>query len=237
MDEKEIMDLITSEYSWEQVIHKIIAWEGLDPWDLDLNLLSKSFLQYIKKLKQLDFKIPAKYIIIVAVLLRMKSDHLEFIDLSLEDDAGDLTNDLEEDNINEIDTNGGIQKFEINPINVPPKRVVQRKIMINELILALKKAIKTKDRRTERRLTARKQIVLKKHNLILRIDALYERIDNLLKKIKNEEVKFSSLVDKWEKKEILNAFLPLIYLENNEKVKCRQPQIFNEIFIKRAENK
>ena len=32
--EKEIVNLMTSEYSWEQIIYKIVAWEGLDPWDL-----------------------------------------------------------------------------------------------------------------------------------------------------------------------------------------------------------
>jgi hypothetical protein len=41
MDEKDIMELITSEYSWEQIIYKIIAWEGMDPWNLDLSLLSR----------------------------------------------------------------------------------------------------------------------------------------------------------------------------------------------------
>ena len=74
------MELITSEYSWEQIIYKVIAWEGMDPWDLDITLLSKSFMAYITKMEELDFKVPAKYIIIAAVLLRMKSDHLDFIE-------------------------------------------------------------------------------------------------------------------------------------------------------------
>ncbi len=79
MEENKILDFITSEYSWEQVVYKIIAWEGLDPWDLDITRLSHAFLQYINKLKRMDFKIPAKYIIISSMLLRMKSDHLQYL--------------------------------------------------------------------------------------------------------------------------------------------------------------
>ena len=55
----DIIDLMATGHSWEQVIYKIIAWEGLDPWDLDIKELSDSFVKYIEKLKELDFKIPA----------------------------------------------------------------------------------------------------------------------------------------------------------------------------------
>ena len=56
MDESKIMDFLVSEYSWEQVIYEIIAWEGLNPWDLDLIKLADSFIVYMGKLKEMDFR-------------------------------------------------------------------------------------------------------------------------------------------------------------------------------------
>ena len=108
------MDLVTSGHSWEQVIYKIIAWEGLDPWDLDIKALSDSFMDYIEKLEELDFKIPAKYIMIASVLLRMKTDHLNFVEV-IEEDVGFADEDV-------IDNNNDEQNsFVLNPITMPPK--------------------------------------------------------------------------------------------------------------------
>ncbi len=231
MNENRIMELITSEYSWEQIIYKIIAWEGLDPWDLDLTALSRSFLQYISKLKVLDFKIPAKYIIIASVLLRMKSDHLHFIEDFIADDhfQDQMESEIEGTVIRQEEG-----KFEVNPITVPPKRYARRKIMVTELIDALRKALTTEEKRKLRGIKARKQIKVKEDNIAIRINKLYERINELMKKIRNEELKFSDLVNKWKRDNIVNTFLPLIYLDNENKVRCRQEEVFDEIYIKRG---
>jgi len=228
--ESEILELITKEYSWEQVIYKIIAWEGIDPWDLDLKRLSESFLQYIEKLEELDFKIPAKYLIIAAVLLRMKSDHLEFLEsLVYGDDAiEELENEIESEVVS-----GEEQKFEINPITVPPRRQPTRKIVIDELISALRKALKTHERRKERRIRRRKQIDIRKDDITERIAELYRKIESLLREMKDEEIRFSSLVREWKRNEIVNTFLPLIHLDNDKKVNCRQEKIFDEILIRK----
>jgi len=232
--ENEILELITSEYSWEQVIYKIIAWEGIDPWDLDLKRLSEAFLQYLEKLEELDFKIPAKYLIIAAVLLRMKSDHLEFFENLVYGDveAEELEADIEGESISPNET-----RIDINPITVPARRRPTRKIIIEELVAALRKALATHERRKEKRIKRIGQIHIRKENLNERITELYRRIESILSEMKKDEIKFSKLVKKWEREEILNTFLPLIHLDNNKKVRCRQDNIFDEIFIKRMGEK
>ena len=137
MDEKEIMKLITSDFSWEQVIYKVIAWEGLNPWDLDLKLLTDSFMKHLEKMDRLDFKIPAKYLIIAAVLLRMKSDHLHFLEVVT--GAEEELPDLEAFEPDEMDY--GAPQMELNPITAPPKRFAKRQVMVNELIGALRRAM------------------------------------------------------------------------------------------------
>ncbi len=237
MEEKKIMELITSEYSWEQIIYKIVAWEGLDPWNLDISLLSSAFVQYMAGFKELDFKIPAKYVIIAAVLLRMKSDHLQFLERMKEDGMDDVEgiDNLEVAKTTENEElNGEQRRFEITPVTVPPKRHSRRRIMINELIYALRKTLKTQERR-ETRMRVRKKININRNDIIQRIENLYQKINDLLAKIKNDEIRFSKLVGKWERKEIIDAFLPLVYLDNSKKVACRQEEIFDEIYIKKRQ--
>ncbi|MCX6814044.1 MAG: segregation/condensation protein A [Candidatus Aenigmarchaeota archaeon] len=238
MDEKEIMDLITSEYSWEQIIYKIIAWEGMDPWNLDLSLLSRSFLLYMNRMKELDFKIPAKYVVIAAVLLRMKSDHIEYLKM--------LTQGQEELGLLEEGADPGMENTmpetvngEINMalaslnVNVPSKRQPTRKVVAAELMAALRNALRTDERRSERSARRRGQIVINEENITERIELLYKKINSLLERLKEEEIEFSKLVKKWSREEILNTFVPLVYLDHEKKVHCRQEDLFKEIYIKK----
>ncbi len=78
-DEGDILDLIKQENSWEQILYDVVALEDLDPWNLDLNALSSGFAEYISTIKELDFRIPAKWVIIAAILLRMKSDAIKIM--------------------------------------------------------------------------------------------------------------------------------------------------------------
>lgn len=229
MNEQDIMKLITSDYSWEQVIYKIIAWEGLNPWDLDLKALSGAFLKYLEKMEELDFKVPAKYLIIAAVLLRMKSDHLHFLDVV----EGEELPELEPFEPDQMEFGGDGQQFELNPISAPPKRFARRRVMVDELVGALRKALTAHERREVRKTRRAKQIHIEKVDVTKRIEGLYERIERILKQLKDEEVTFSKLVKKWERNEVIDTFLPLIYLENQRKVSCRQEEMFSEIFIKK----
>jgi segregation and condensation protein A len=234
MDEKEIMELITSEYSWEQVIYRIIAWEGLDPWNLDLRMLSTSFVSYIARMKELDFKIPAKYLIIAAVLLRMKSDHLQYIGdmvaeyMKEESEVEEIPIDVSLDGIN-----GGPEKFEVTPVTVPPKRHPRRKIMITELIAALRSVMRTEKRRNLKRAKRRGRIEIDEDRIIKRIDELYQKIDSIMNEFKTDELNFSKLVKEWKREEIIDTFLPVIYLDHARKIDAVQEKMFDEILIRR----
>ena len=91
--ENEILELIPKENSWEQILYEVVAIEDLDPWNLDLSELSRGFSEYIKALKELDFRIPAKWVIITCMLLRMKSDYIKVLkreETEYEDDLLDF---------------------------------------------------------------------------------------------------------------------------------------------------
>jgi segregation and condensation protein A len=244
--EQKIMDFITSDYSWEQVIYKIVAWEGLDPWNLDLVKLSDSFVVYITKLKEMDFKVPAKYVIITSVLLRMKSDHLQYLGDLVEDSFSmDIVEDELEghiesgamDDFGDVDLTdgGGLATFSVNPITVPPKRQPRRKIVVDDLVSALRRVMRAETRRERRAKRHREKIEVKDDNITRRITSLYTKINDILGRIKKEEVEFTELVDKWERKEVVETFLPLVFLDHERKVEANQEEMFKEIMIRKGD--
>jgi len=230
MNNDQILDMITSPSSWEQVIYDIVAFEGLDPWDLDLKKLTEGFVSFVNGMKEMDFKIPAKYIMVAAVLLRMKSDHLPLLDYFQEEPDADL------------EENGGtaIEAIEdpvINLLTIPPRRISTRRVVVSELVDALRKALGTQQRRDVRQQKSSVRIQLRKDDIGKRITRLYDRINALLTLVKNEEVPFRSVVDEWTRPEVVETFMPLVFLDHEKKVETRQENIFEEIYIKRGSGK
>ncbi len=223
MKESDIMQMIISDQSWEQIIQEVITSEALDPWDLDISRLSDRFASHISKLDTMDFKVPAKYVIISAVLLRMKSDDLQLLDFGREPEA-----DFEP----EI-ASGGFERVDVSPLALPPRRVAHRKIVVEELISALRRVLATQERR-EVRAHIRPNIEISDFDIEERINSLYGRISLLMGQM-DGELKFSDVVPKWERGHIIDTFLPLMYLDNARKLHCRQEEFFKDIFIGRID--
>jgi segregation and condensation protein A len=229
LDEKKILEFIKSEYTWEQIIYEIIAWEGLNPWDLDVCKLSDGFLQYLRLMKDLDFRIPAKYIMVAAVLLKMKAEYLRAFKEQI---TGEAEQKMQEE-LREAEE--GVE-FHIDPLNIPPRREPVKGIVVTELVKALKKVLRAYERREYRREKLKKDIEISKAESINeRIKKLYAKINTLLLRISKKEIEFSRLVEKWEREEIVNNFVPLVHLEQQKKIRARQEKIFDEIWVSKRE--
>lgn len=234
--EKKILDMIVSDYSWEQVLYKVIAWEGLDPWNLDIIRLSEAFATHIADIRELDFRLPAKYILIASVLLRMKSDYIRILK---EDElaAGYDEFDDMESGLEGVTERPGIplpQGTALEPIQVPARRRPTRRVVVTDLVAALRRALGSSERR-EKRMMNRGHIEIGGEDIGERIERLYGRIGEIMNRMKKEEVTFSGLVKRWERGEIIETFMPLLYLEHQKRVNCRQEELFKEIFIRKQE--
>ncbi|MBM3303784.1 MAG: hypothetical protein FJY76_01705 [Candidatus Aenigmarchaeota archaeon] len=225
MKESDIMQMIISDQSWEQIISEIITAEALDPWDLDIGRLSDRFAKHIEKLDTMDFVVPAKYVIIAAVLLGMKSEDLQLLDFGREPD-------MEPDGTEILGS--GIERVNVSPLALPPRRSVHRKIVVEELIAALRRVLATQERR-EVRARIRPSIEISDFDIEERINSLYTRISALMGQMSGGELKFSQVVPKWEREHIIDTFLPLMYLDNQRKLHCRQEEYFKDIFIGKGE--
>jgi len=234
-NEKDILELIKQENSWEQILYDVVAIENIDPWNLDLNVLATGFAEYIATIKELDFRIPAKWIIIACILLRIKSDYIRILKVEEKSHEEELTGLDELEELSEMGLIEEQPRLEVEPLDVIPRRKPVRQITIAELVDSLKKVIRTEERRDNRLEQRRGRIQISNEDITRRIDNLYNKIGEMLSAIREDEIRFSRLVGSWKRGEVVDTFLPLIHLDQEKKVQCRQESIFDEIFIKKRE--
>ncbi len=213
--EEKVIHTIVTGSDWQDVLTNLITEEDMDPLKVDIVQLANVFVQYLNRLKNFDFRIPARFILIAAILLRMKAELL-----------------LEEEKERELARHESPVKIDIEnvPQLLPPMmRKTTRKVMLSELVTALQKAFDFKEKKEERKVRLRRRVenlIEEEEDIELRIKIIYDSI------IRKGETKFSSLVPVWRRKEIVETFLPLLYLSNRGKITCNQEEFFKEIYIK-----
>ncbi|MCC5994625.1 MAG: segregation/condensation protein A [Candidatus Aenigmarchaeota archaeon] len=222
MDESSLLKVIIEKESWEEVIYYIVNIEKIDPWNVDVAKLCDGFISFIRRAKELDFKIPAKVVFVASILLRMKAEYL----LMKEEEEIEK----KEEEIPEF--------FDIKPemlkLAYPIKRIPRRQVTLSELILALKRIMDLEKKRKERkeRLSQKLQKGIDwEEDIEKRIQIVLQKIEELY--VKKGKVEFREIVERWEREEIVKSFLPLLHLEKNKEIKTEQEDFFKEIWIYR----
>jgi segregation and condensation protein A len=90
----------TDEVTWQTLLYELIKKEGMNPWDINISLLAKKYIETIKKLKELDLRISGKVLLAAAILLKIKSNRLIGEDLS---EFDRLLTQSEEELLEELD--------------------------------------------------------------------------------------------------------------------------------------
>ncbi len=223
LTDQQLIDLMISEPSWEDVIVKIVAEEQMDPWSIDIIRLANTFLIYVKKVEELDLRIPARFILIAAILLRMKSEVL----IEKREKMFIPESDKESDENLRI-------LASIPPLQPPLKRIPLRNVTLNELISALRKAYQVQDRRVERKARVKRAVEFAvpapTEDITERINKLLFQINDALAEIDN--IEFSRLVKRWGRKEIVEALIPLLHLAQDGKIDLHQEELFKEILVR-----
>ena len=220
------MDMILNE-QWRETIE--ILTEDMDPWDIDLVVLSDRFINYLEKLKSRDLKIPAKMVLIASLIYRMKSEFFKvsydegipeeedvYIDQSMIDNLANVSNS------NDVNVN----IIELPPIILPTKKMITRKVTIYELLDALEKAL-----RSRRKHIKDEEFSFDLHDFDIRefIEETYEKIIDLFKIEK--DVVFSHLIERDDPKEKIMRLQSILHLSNEERIICKQERPFDEIII------
>ncbi|MDN5327906.1 MAG: segregation and condensation protein [Candidatus Woesearchaeota archaeon] len=257
IEAKEIIQWFSEDtsLSWRDIIYKIVKEKNIDPWDVDVSLLAKEYLNTVKTLKEFNFQISGDIILTAAILLKYKSKKL--IDENLKN-FEDLLSSAEEDSsffMPEFFEDYGsfaadTSNFEFEPGNASEDELIlkpripqsrQRKVYLNDLIDALENALSVKKKHVSRVLNKGPEMTYEKKSLFdIRaiVNQVFEKVLDLFKKLRTPKIKYSTLVSD-SKSEKIQTFVALIHLDFHEKVELEQKESFGEIevLLKDKENK
>ncbi len=232
--QEQIHDLIFSrELGWQEIITDLINNEQLDPWDIDIIILTERYLEKIRELEEADFFVSSKVLLAAALLLRIKSEillnsYLKSIDEILFGKKEEKKYEMER-----------IELDEEIPLLVPKTPMPRfRKITLNELMESLNKAISTENRRINKEILKKNALRESSFSLPKRNFNIKDKIKEIYKKIifyfdENQDKKKFSYTDfvGGNKDEKVIAFSPLLHLENQKKIWLEQETHFEEIYI------
>lgn len=223
--------LFGEKLSWQAIIYDLINTEQLDPWDIDITLLSNKYLEKIHKLEKANFFVSSKVLLAASLLLRMKSEILLEKDIKTLD--GVLFGKKEEKKYIQ-------ERIELDtdvPRLIPRTPLPRfRKVTLEELMSALGKAIKTETRRIKKVVLTRQQEIetsismpKKRININDRIKIVYSKLKAIFSERKNK-LPFSELAGKSSDEKIA-TFIPLLYLDSQKKIWIEQEGYLGEIYI------
>ena len=225
------------ELTWQSIIQELIKTEQMDPWDVNISLLTKKYIETIKKLKELDFRVSGKVLLAAAILLKIKSNKLVGEDIEYLDRL--ISQEGEEDLVSFEDN------LEPRPMEDIPKNLIprtpqprKRKVSIYDLMGALERALEVKRRRVLRSIPPiNVQIPEKKRDISSVIKEIYGKIKAFFWNNSKSRLTFSKLISSDSREDKIYTFIPLLHLTTQRKIDLFQQQHFGEIDIVLRETK
>src|SRR3989344_3042986 len=241
MQEKLVALLLDQdELGWRKIIYELVESEQMDPWDIDVSLLAQKFIKIIREMQEHDLKIPGKIVLAAAILLKIKATHLVENDISNLDRLLNQTDEMPEDELfGEIEAglrNPDLAHPQLIPRNPQPRN---RKVSVHDLVEALQRAMASKKRiLAQQRPTPYPHRPQRKIDILDVIRDVYHKINYYSNKDKNVKITYTRLLPpKAGKLEKAYTFMPLLHLENEQKIEMEQQKHFDEIVISLSSKK
>ena len=232
--QEEIQKLIFSrEIGWQEIIYDLINSEQLDPWDVDITILTEKYLEKVRALEEADFLVSSKVLLAASLLLRIKSEILLNRYITSIDEILFGKKEIKKTVLERIELDEDI------PLLVPRSPIPRfRRVTLQELIESLNKAIVTENRRIKKEIINTNALREVGISLPKKTYSIKDRIEGVYKKIINglginqekKKVTFSDVVG-MDKEERIMAFPPMLHLEHQRRVWLHQEKHFEEIDI------
>lgn len=219
IDDAKLLMTIVGGHDLQDILAAITVDEGMDPLDIDISRLADGFMKYLEKMRQFDFRMPGRFILVAAILLRMKCESM-------------LTEELEEKEI----TGESIPPIDISnvPQLTPPMmRKPTRRVTLAELVSALSKAVEFRERKEEKKFRLHERVeryIEPEEDIEARITRIYDRIVG-----RGSVMTLRDIVPDWTRKDIVEAFMAMLYLTMRGKIYCEQEEMFADIKIRLVE--
>ncbi|MCK5107702.1 MAG: segregation/condensation protein A [Nanoarchaeota archaeon] len=238
-----ILDLLfeEDEITWQSILFNLVTKDEMDPWDVDITKLAKRFFEMVKKLKDMDFRVPGKVILAAALLLRIKSAKLVDEDILELDQLIASTEQQEDyDDFMSYAEEMGTGPFEegeepkLIPRTPQPRT---RKVSIYDLVDALEKALEVRERRVTRAPQVKNiRLPDKGKDIGSIITGVFKKITDFFAK-GNKNLKFSQLIPDDTRDGKVYTFIPLLHLTNQRRIDLFQNKHFGEIEIELLKRK
>lgn len=226
--------LFNREIGWQEIIYDLINTEQLDPWDINITILTDKYLETLQKLEEADFFVSSKVLLAAALLLRIKSEILlnQYIK-SIDEILFGKKEQINKSSLERIELDEQIP--ELIPKSPMPRF---KRVSLTELMEALNKAIVTENRRIKKEIVKNNAlrevgISFPKRKLSIqdKIKQIFAKIIYSLEENQNEKkIHYSSIIGE-EKNERIFSFAPLLYLEHQKKIWLEQNAHFGDIYI------
>ena len=230
-EQKQVQDLLFNrELGWQEIIYDLINTEQLDPWNVNIIVLTDKYLEKIKDLEA-DFFVSSKVLLAASLLLRIKSEILLNKYIKSIDEILFGKKEKKKHVLERIELEGEIP--ELIPRSPIPRF---KKVTLKELIESLNKAITTENRRIKKEIINKNALREVSISLPKRKISIKDKINEIYKKlcgILSEDIKkvhFSEFVGD-KKGERIAHFTSLLHLENQNKIWLDQAEHFGEIHI------
>ncbi len=215
----DLVDLI-DQPAWKTILIDLIKSEKMDPWAIDVSELAGKYLTKINQLEKVSLRIPANAILASAILLKMKARTLKLSALEEDLEAADYAREFHLMADDEIPNLNGLRQLR------------EGRVSLDELVSTIENVLE-KTKKAEFRKSVRE---LPKFTIPFSEENLNEKIEFVLSKITERSdsqglVIFSRLLDNKDSSEIVNTFVPLLFLVNKGKVNAWQDEFWGEIFV------
>ena len=223
-----------NDLGWKQIIYDLVNSESMDPWDVNISLLTQRYVERLNQLRATDLKVSGKVLLAASLLLRLKSyklvsDDVEAFDRLLAGtsiDENEFYDELEQE-LSRGEVSALNENVELLPRLPQPRK---RKISVYELVRALEKALEVKKRRLWNIVTpVGIQMPDRKWDIGEAIKSVYARVCSFLSD--KADIFFSRLLCSQTKEEKIRTFIPLLHLSNQRKVELSQDVPFGDIRI------
>jgi len=241
--QQKIFDMLLKEeeISWKTIIYDLVKTEQMDPWNLDITLLTKKYISLIKKMQEHDLRISGKILLAAAILLKIKSTHLVENDISrLDALINQEEEELEEEFYNDELGMKTRRKYDPLAYTLIPRNPQERnrKVSVNDLVNALQRAMASKKRVLEKIKPVKYKMPERKIDIMEVIRDIFHKIVYYSKKEKKKKLSFSKLLPpRASREDKVYTFLPLLHLENQHKVSMEQIKPFAEIQVSLTKSK
>jgi len=221
------------EITWQTIIYDLIKTEQMDPWDIDISILTQRYIETVNRLKEMNFFISGKVLLASSILLKIKSYKLMDEDIA-GFDSYLFNTGQEELSLGDLEEIPRLSRDQLPKLTIKTPQARKRKVNLQDLMNALQKALEVNQRRVVRRMREEQvfnmpEIPQRKVDVSKLIKDIYDKIINLFQK--KEMVTFARLVPSERKEDKILTLIPLLHLDTQGKINMVQHEHFGEIEI------